>query len=98
LLNSTEHFLLTAGQLERCLYRRTSMNQFPRARSQVIQKIFAGRDHHPEVIRPLVAHQAVNNKQADGLIDGDASIRIRFHFEAMRAGPFIDEDESLRMN
>jgi hypothetical protein len=74
------------------------MNQFPRTRPEAIQKIFAGRDHHLEVIRPLVAHQAVDDKQADCLVGGDASIRIRFHFEALRAGPLIDEDESLRMN
>ena len=74
------------------------MNQFPRPRSQAIQKILASRDHYLEVIRPLVTHQAMNDKQADCLIDWEASIHIRFHLEALRAGPLIKEYENLRMN
>src|ERR1700730_1747396 len=74
------------------------MNQFPRTRSYVIEKILASRYHHTKIVRHLVAHQAVNNKKAYCLIDRHAPIRIRFHFKTLRSSPFVNEDKGLRMN
>jgi len=90
--------LLTAGKLEGGLYQWASMNQFPGTLPQAIQMFLFSRDHHLKVIGRLVAHQAVDDKQAYGLIHRHASIRVCFHFETLRASPLINEHEGFRMN